>query len=425
MKTPHICRPSTKHRNAARGVALIEALVALLIMAFGMVALAGLQGTMRRSADLAKQRGEAMRFAQRDLELLRDFSVLTPVGAPAGSISFDSTLLSASLTRAASTNQSNTDFTLTRTIPVAPVGQGNALMMPVRNLVQWIDRAGDQQSIQFDTFIARVEPGLGGSLGIAPSYSAQRRAPNANSQLPPGAKDLVIDHKRVAVYKPVEGGTAAWVFNPMTGVITSKCTVPAGVATLALVANDVTACQSLTSPGYLLHGYVRFAISSPPDPAVPNGTALPLDAVLATDPANTGAHAALPSYECYDNAPAATPSAQTSVSYACIVYPNATVSGALVWSGRLQLSGFTIGGTGGWNVCRYSADYDGNHAISNSEHPLNYSKVAGSLVNQNFLVIPSTENCPAGQPPDPAHGRFSNTQTVLTQPIGSNTPTPI
>ena len=57
----------TQLRRRQAGVTLIEAMVALLIMAFGMVALVGLQSNLRRSADLAKQRGEAIRIAQQQL----------------------------------------------------------------------------------------------------------------------------------------------------------------------------------------------------------------------------------------------------------------------------------------------------------------------------------------------------------------------
>src|SRR6478736_274233 len=68
----------TSARPRPRGIGLIEALLALLAMAFGMVALVQLQSHMRRSADQARQRGEAMRLAQQHLEQLRDYALLTP-----------------------------------------------------------------------------------------------------------------------------------------------------------------------------------------------------------------------------------------------------------------------------------------------------------------------------------------------------------
>ena len=65
-----------------RGVSLIEALVAMAIMAFGMLALLGLQGALRGNSDVSKQRSEAVRYAQEQIELLRGFSTLdTATGA--------------------------------------------------------------------------------------------------------------------------------------------------------------------------------------------------------------------------------------------------------------------------------------------------------------------------------------------------------
>ena len=48
-------------RPIPRGVSLIEAIVAMAVMAFGMVAIVGLQGTLRQNSDIAKQRSEVER----------------------------------------------------------------------------------------------------------------------------------------------------------------------------------------------------------------------------------------------------------------------------------------------------------------------------------------------------------------------------
>ncbi len=62
--------------RAQRGVSLVEALVALAVMAFGMMAIVGVQSTMRQNADIAKQRSEAVRIAQEAIERWRAYSVL-------------------------------------------------------------------------------------------------------------------------------------------------------------------------------------------------------------------------------------------------------------------------------------------------------------------------------------------------------------
>ena len=49
-------------RSGARGFTLLEALIALLVLSFGMLAIAGFQTTLSRNSDLAKQRTEALRL---------------------------------------------------------------------------------------------------------------------------------------------------------------------------------------------------------------------------------------------------------------------------------------------------------------------------------------------------------------------------
>ena len=68
----------TRHRQLKqRGFSLIEALIALLVMAFGMLALAGMQASVSYGGDMAKQRGEAMRLAQERIEQMRSYTGLS------------------------------------------------------------------------------------------------------------------------------------------------------------------------------------------------------------------------------------------------------------------------------------------------------------------------------------------------------------
>lgn len=66
MRTPS----SIKRRRQARGVALIEALVGLLIFAFGVLGLIGLQATMTKASTGAKFRADAANLGNELLGLI-------------------------------------------------------------------------------------------------------------------------------------------------------------------------------------------------------------------------------------------------------------------------------------------------------------------------------------------------------------------
>ncbi|WIV99955.1 type IV pilus modification PilV family protein [Kinneretia aquatilis] len=404
------------------GVALIEALVALLIMAFGMVALIGLQGTMRRASDLSKQRSEAMRIAQSELERLRDFSVATiNESSPAGTRDFASIQSLNACTGEEgegaclqSINVGNASYSISRTVgdwTEALSGHTQALP-PMRNVqvrVSWVDRAAGAQFVQLDSFISKAETFLSGSLVAAPSAGALRRPGERDASIPVQAKDL---GNKTSVFVPGPTATVAWVFNNLTGVITGRCTVAAGTASSSLTLQDVESCSN-TTVGYLLSGTIRFSNNLRPDPANPEGFALPLDVVI-TNSRLADAIAAPTVQQCFDDAPTSPSSTMPFVSYNCFIEPNNGTP--RIWSGRAELSGIELTGANARKVCRYSADYDGNGSISNAEHPENYNAVSSSLARQNFLVInASVSRCPTGAAVDPANGVFVNSNTELQQ----------
>ena len=67
-------------RPFQRGISLIEALLALAVMALGMMGLVGVQSTLRNTSDVAKQRSEAVRIAQVEIERWRAFTALAGGG---------------------------------------------------------------------------------------------------------------------------------------------------------------------------------------------------------------------------------------------------------------------------------------------------------------------------------------------------------
>ena len=72
-------RRTTRHSRGSatqRGVSMVEAIVAMAVMAFGMMAIVGLQSTLRLNSDVAKQRSEAVRIAEEAIEDWRAFSAM-------------------------------------------------------------------------------------------------------------------------------------------------------------------------------------------------------------------------------------------------------------------------------------------------------------------------------------------------------------
>jgi len=396
---------SSQHHQHARqrGVTLIEAMVAVVVMAFGMVALAGLQGNFRRSADVAKQRGEAIRLSQQDVELQRAFSELTLPANPASGVRAFADIVDGNDTLSTGTN---TSFAIERRVVVLPMYG----VTSVNTMVRWSDRTGEDLRLSLDSLVSRVDPALATFLQQPVEGAPARRPLERNAQIPVGAKNLKDPHGQgdVSAFKPVNGSGLVWVFNNLTGVITGKCDVNKPLDDIVLA--DVAACKTnFIGMGFLVSGFVRFSTGPVADPEAPASPALPMDVQIAvTVPANY----LTPAYECFDNAPALA-GAQSVVAYYCVVYTKdaATTN----WSGRLSLSGIALG-AGNYRVCRYSADYDGNGTIENAEHPADYVKVNAPLSRQNFLVVSYANSCPAGQPADPANGRFINTATVQQQP---------
>jgi Tfp pilus assembly protein PilV len=363
-----------------RGATLLEALVAFLVLSLGMLTVARVQTQLRLNSDIARQRSEAVRLAQQDMETLRAFSVLQ---ATAGARSY-ADISSANNTVDLSTGyQTNTRYLVSRKVDAG--GTPNAKNTSVN--VSWTDHAGTTQQVVLNSVIAGSNPAYSGALGVAPSRAPVKGAYARSARIPLTAKDL---GNGSSALKPVSSGGVALVFNNLSGEVTARCAgINPGAATKDLSAADLTSCDA--TMGYLLSGSVRFSSTAPPNAGQASEAPLPLAVALSVTGGN------------YDNPPwCASEPIQTDagdrfVAYHCVVYPP---SNAAQWSGRADLvpTGWTIGtGPNERRVCRYSADLDGSGAVdTNVEHPASYTRVTGTLVNQNFLVIAGTENCPLG-----------------------------
>jgi hypothetical protein len=145
----------------------------------------------------------------------------------------------------------NTTYTITRTV-ISVAGSPNK-SIAVR--VSWTDRSNQSQSVTLETAISGTDPALAGLLAVLPTASATNQRSGRHASIPPVAVDLG-DHR--SAFKPFDTGTVAWVFDNVTGLITSRCT---GIATaqINITLADLTGAScGLPINGRLLAGEVSF-----------------------------------------------------------------------------------------------------------------------------------------------------------------------
>ena len=386
-----------------RGTTLIEALAAFLVLSLGLLAIARMQTQLRLNADVARERSEAVRLAQADLESLRAFAVLA---AAPGARSFE-----AIAGDARTLDSAGTAYRVTRQVDASAAPHAKTVLVSIA----WTDRSGAAQQVDLASVIAGTAPAFGGALGLARSGTPVKGALGRSVRIPPSAKDLGDGR---SAFKPVADGTLAFVFDNRSGALTGRCVgVDPTVATRDLTTANLGACDA--NIGQLLSGVVRFSSASPPDAAQGNdlppaftialtlsGGSYPIPPSCSVEAMKTVSYRAAGSLH-IDAVPiAATPASlglpgwvetgERFAAYRCAVYPS---TGGR-WSGRSTLvpSGWTIGtGPGDRRVCRYASDLDASGAVdSNLEHPASYTNVDANLANQNFLVVGGNQACPAG-----------------------------
>lgn len=355
-------------RASARGLTLVEALVAVLVLSLGLLAVARLQPQWREHAELARQRSEAVRLAQQDMERVRD---AIDVADAERNIDPDAA-------------GSTTAYRLVRHVDASALPHAAAVQVSV----DWSSRGGAAHSVALDSVVARLDPALSGAVTLAPRGTAIAGPAARSIQIPLAAKDLGDGR---SVLKPASEATEAWVFDNRSGALTQRCGVAATVAPQEVTSADLSACTSVV--GMTVGGEVHFSAALPPSPGAANDTPLPLSVALELD----GTPAVAP----WCTAEAVASATQRYVSYRCVVIPPI---GVRSWSGRTTIvpSGWNIGtAAADWRVCRYTRDLDASGAVdANAEHPAIYQNVDRALHRQNFLVVRGNAPCPS-----PADGR--------------------
>lgn len=413
-------------RSTASGVSLVEAMVALAVMAFGMLSLVGVQTTLRMNNDLAKQRSEATLIATEEMERLRNYVTLTPVLASPGT-SWDEI---AGRTVAAYTppeSIGNTTYRVERRVQEI----ANIKQKLISVEVTWPDRVGVTQRIVLNSMIWGARPEFSGLLGVPVLPSAANLVGDRDRSIPASARN--IDGGKSRFDPPTTGqATVAWIFDNATGAL-SVCDV-----------NNLSNCRAAR----LISGLVRFHA-----PEVAGDPVTAADARSPRGPSYNLADgpSALTLYirftllngisaECYADRKSAAqldPSAVprvTGINYYCAMFS----PGQPGWGGQLNVnlvndagSALSLGTSASdFKVCRYTlASTD---RTSNIDHPKTYcdigtnaylinancpdSRVTVNLINQNFLVIPGDRSCPTDTAVDLAAGKLVNSNTLQHQP---------
>jgi Tfp pilus assembly protein PilV len=372
-----------------RGSSLVEVLVALLVLTLGLAALIRAQSWLWLASDLTRQRAEATRLTQDDLEQLRAYDHID-VSAAAGATGLAWAAIGAQAPLELTGTNRNAVFRLERSVTELPALKLKA----VRSSVRWADRQGQAQQLSLATLIASIDPALVGALTLAPHSSAStgQLAPQGrDGRIPRAARDLGDGR---SAFKPRADLSLTWVFDNLTGQVKQRCDSTAGIDNPQLSAASLGNCRAIS--GQLIAGQVRFATDTATpgvaDAENPHSLALDLDMRLSL----TSTGHPNPPWECVDDAPSS-PSARTVVRYHCVVSINPAATRPS-WSGRLDIVpvGWTLAASGSANrrVCRYSSDVNHNGRIDNAEHPAAYADVAEPLGEQNFLVIQADGSCP-------------------------------
>jgi Tfp pilus assembly protein PilV len=420
-------------RRLSRGVTLVEALVALAVMSFGMLAVVGVQATLRFNSDIAKQRSEAVRIAQEAIEEARSYVQIEP--DPTGvQRSYADVVSTAAADVAGYTT--NTTYRLSRDVQEDAPAPG---VKSLRVRVEWADRNGTIQAITLTTQIARENPALTGAVVNQADYADPQLKPGGrHAAIPTLAHDL--GDGRSVFTPPVPAGTpgtVAWVFDNNTAYITGVCTISAGTPASALTAASIAACAD-NYLAHLLAGVVQFA-TTPTQPTAadaenPPGQARNLDMQLYL------ADSRIP--VCFDDAPstAATANGRRYARYYCAIPANATRT----WDGYATVTPlpFTDNPNSAWafagpdtpaedvthRLCRYTPALNDAQFVPNEQHPYQYRTVYADaakrlplpmppLVNQNFLVVLAANTCPTDGPANPALGDFVNSNTLEHLPL--------
>lgn len=135
-----------------RGITLVEVLIALAILAAGIIALVKFQGDLMRNRIELSQETEALMLAQDQMESLRYYQVLNTT---AGYIAYqDKVSGSTALTR------TTTTYTVTWTVTAFTAPDYKTATVTVT----WTDPMNVTQTTTLNSIIGKIDPAVSGSV---------------------------------------------------------------------------------------------------------------------------------------------------------------------------------------------------------------------------------------------------------------------
>jgi Tfp pilus assembly protein PilV len=231
----------------SRGITLIEALVALVVIAVGMLSLAQVQVQLRFNAEISRQRAEALRFAQEDMERWRAFSKLT--GGAEGAYDYIAT---AGIVSVTGQENVNTAFQITRSVLEEPT-DARYKAMQVR--VGWSARNGETYSVDISSIIGKIDPTLAAQMSNPPSSSGVHSPFNRNIRIPTTAVDLGGGKSG---FTPPGTSSGYYVFNNTDATTLEFCTGTLSAAAYTSIKNATSSDTCEGRAGYFYSGFLNF-----------------------------------------------------------------------------------------------------------------------------------------------------------------------
>lgn len=135
-----------------KAVGLIEVLVALLILAIGILLIVRFQGTTFENRAIINQRNEALQLAQSRIDQLRHYQVLDTTS---GKVAYEDI---------ANGSESVTKASTIYTVSWVVTEQTSPDYKVIQVTVTWTDRDNVAQSITLSTIVGRIDPSSSGVI---------------------------------------------------------------------------------------------------------------------------------------------------------------------------------------------------------------------------------------------------------------------